>query len=302
MAQAAGIAHRASVRDRASALVALTKPRIIALLLVTTPPSMYLAAEGWPEPALVVATLIGGALTAGAANAFNMILDRDIDVLMERTRNRPLPTGQVSETAALAFATTLAVAGPLWLWATVNLLAAIIATAGMAFYVSIYTAILKRRTVQNIVIGGAAGAVPALVGWAAVANELHAAAWLLFGVIFLWTPPHFWALAVMRTEDYAAAGVPMMPVVKGAAATARSGFRYAVLTVVASLAVPFVHTRVGWLYVAAASALGALFIGRAAQFRRDPSKDTAGQLFAYSIVYLGALSLAVVLDQVTPPF
>ena len=290
-----------AVKERASAYLALTKPRVIELLLVTTLPAMFLAAGGWPSPALIVATLLGGALTAGAANTFNMVYDRDIDAVMTRTRERPLPAGRLGVGRALTFAAALSVAGPVVLWASSNILAAILAAGAMVFYVYVYTAMLKRRTPQNIVIGGAGGAVPALVGWAAVTGELHPAAWLLFGLVFLWTPPHFWALAVMKGDDYASANVPMMPVVKGVAATARSAFRYAVLTVLVSLALPLVHPRVGWLYLLAASCLGALFLGRTWAFRRDPGEKTAGQLFDLSILYLGALSLAVVVDQITPP-
>ena len=304
VAQAVGRLSRVvpvGLRHRAAALVELTKPRIIELLLVTTLPAMFLAEGGIPPPWLMAATLVGGALTAGAANVFNMILDRDIDAVMARTRGRPLPTHRLGQGSALAFGGLLSVLGPLWLVVTVNWLAAAIAAAGMVFYVYVYTLFLKRRTTQNIVIGGAAGAVPALVGWAAVTGSLDVAAWLLFAVVFLWTPPHFWALAVMREEDYAAAGVPMLPVVKGPAAAARSSLRYAIATVVASLALPFVHPRVGWIYLVAASCLGALFVARATRFRKEPNKARARELFVFSIFYLTVLSLALVVDQVTPP-
>ena len=294
-------AKRASLRDTAGALVALAKPRIIELLLVTTVPAMFLAAEGQPSSWLVVATLVGGTLTAAASNVFNMVYDRDIDAVMERTSGRPLPTGRVTDRTALVFAGVLSVLGPLWLLLTVNFLAAAIATGGMVFYVYVYTALLKRRTTQNIVIGGAAGAVPALVGWAAVTGEMHAAAWVLFAVVFLWTPPHFWALAVMRIDDYANAKVPMLPVVKGPKAAARSSFVYAVATVVVSSVLPFVHPRVGWVYVVTASCLGALFLARASRFKREPDAEAAADLFRFSIVYLTGLSLALVVDQVTPP-
>jgi heme o synthase len=290
-----------SLARRAAPYIALTKPRIIELLLVTTVPAMFLAAEGWPGGGLMIATLVGGTLTAGAANAFNMVLDRDIDAVMTRTKQRPLPSGQVSVGTALLFGSFLAVAGPLWLWFFVNGLAAALTTAGMLFYVAVYTALLKRRTVQNIVIGGAAGAVPALVGWAAVTGEVAMPAWLLFAVVFLWTPPHFWALAVICERDYAGAEVPMLPVVRGRDVTARSSLRYAIATVVASLALPLVHDGVGWVYLAAASCLGALFIGRAVQFRSEPVPRVARPLFTYSIVYLAALSVAILIDQVTPP-
>ncbi len=291
----------AGVWQRARPYVALTKPRIVELLLVTTVPAMFLAARGWPGGWLLLATLVGGTLTAGAANTFNMVWDRDIDGLMGRTRSRPLPAGAVSPARALVFGAVLAVAGPTWLWVLVGPLPAVLTTAGMVFYVLVYTVWLKRRTVHNIVIGGAAGAVPALVGWAAVTGSLSPAAWLLFAVVFLWTPPHFWALAVVCERDYAAATVPMLPVVAGRPETARRSLRYAVATVVASLALPLVDPAVGWLYLVAASCLGALFLGRAAGFRADPTPRTARPLFTFSITYLGALSLALVLDQALPP-
>jgi heme o synthase len=289
------------VWQRVAPYVALTKPRIIELLLVTTVPAMFLAARGWPGGRLIAATLVGGTLTAGAANAFNMVYDRDIDAVMTRTRSRPIPAGQVSPARALGFASVLAVVGPLWLWAVVGPLPAALTAGGMVFYVGVYTCWLKRATVQNIVIGGAAGAVPALVGWAAVTGELSAAAWLLFAVVFLWTPPHFWALAVICAEDYAEVAVPMLPVVHGRAEAARRSLRYAVATVTASLLLPIADPAVGWLYLLAASCLGALFVGRAAQFRTDPSPRRARPLFAFSITYLAVLSLALVLDQVLPP-
>jgi heme o synthase len=287
--------------QRARPYVALTKPRIVELLLVTTVPAMFLAARGWPGGWLIFATLVGGTLTAGAANTFNMVWDRDIDALMARTRDRPIPAGAVSPAQALVFGSVLAVVGPLWLWTLVGPLPAALTGAGMVFYVTVYTVWLKRSTVQNIVIGGAAGAVPALVGWAAVTGSLSPAAWLLFAVVFLWTPPHFWALAVICEQDYANAAVPMLPVVAGREETARRSLRYAVATVVASLALPLADPAVGWLYLASAGCLGALFIGRAAGFRSDPAPRTARPLFTFSITYLGALSLALVLDQVLPP-
>jgi heme o synthase len=290
-----------SVWERIGPYVALTKPRIIELLLVTTVPAMFLAAGGWPGGWLILATLVGGTLTAGAANTLNMVLDRDIDTLMARTRNRPIPAGQISPRRAVAFGLTLGVVGPVWLAVLVNPLAAALTAAGMVFYVAVYTVWLKRSTVQNIVIGGAAGAVPALVGWAAVAGELSVAAWLLFAVVFLWTPPHFWALAVICERDYAGAAVPMLPVVHGREETARRSLRYAIATVVASLALPLADPNVGLIYLLAAGCLGALFIGRSWQFRADPRPSVARPLFTFSIAYLALLSLAVVVDQVLPP-
>jgi protoheme IX farnesyltransferase len=203
-------------------LVALTKPRIIELLLVTTVPAMILADHSWPGTWLVVTTLIGGTLSAGGANAINNVIDRDIDAEMRRTAHRPLPSQRIEPGPALVFGVVLGVAGFLWLWATTNLLAAGLSTGALLFYVFVYTLYLKRSSTQNIVIGGAAGAVPALVGWAAVEGSLALPAWIMFAIVFFWTPPHFWALSLRYREDYARAGIPMLPVVKGEKATLRS--------------------------------------------------------------------------------
>ncbi|HEY5727125.1 MAG TPA: heme o synthase, partial [Acidimicrobiia bacterium] len=201
--------------DRVRAYVELTKPRIIELLLITTVPAMIVAAEGWPGLGLIMATLVGGTLSAAGANTLNQVLDRDIDRVMRRTASRPLPTDRVTPGHAVVFGMALGIAGFAWLWATTNLLAAVLSTAGLAFYVLVYTMWLKRTTTQNIVIGGAAGAVPPLVGWAAVTGSLALPAWFMFAIVFYWTPPHFWALSLRYRDDYAAAGVPMMPVVVG---------------------------------------------------------------------------------------
>jgi len=195
--------------------VALIKPRIIELLLITTVPAMVLAARGWPGSALVAATLVGGVLTAGGANAINNVVDRDVDARMERTRRRPLPSAAIGPAEAFGVGVGLGVAGFFWLWVTTTLLAAVLAVAALGFYVIVYTIALKRSTPQNIVIGGAAGAAPALIGWAAVTGTLSLEAWVLFAVVFFWTPPHFWALAIRFRGDYAAAGIPMLPVVAG---------------------------------------------------------------------------------------
>jgi heme o synthase len=282
------------------AYVALTKPRIIELLLVTTVPPMFLAAGGWPGGWLIAATLIGGTITAGAANAFNMVRDRDIDAVMARTRSRPLPAGTVSVRGAVVFASVLAVVGPAFLWWTVNPLAAGLTTAAMAYYVGVYSWWLKRTTVQNIVIGGAAGAVPALVGWAAVTGTVPLAAWLLFTVVFLWTPPHFWALAIVCDRDYAAVAVPMLPVVHGREETGRRSLRYAVATVATSLALPLADDRVGVVYLAVAAICGALFIQRAVRMRRTPTPPVARRLFTFSITYLAVVFGALVVDQLVP--
>ncbi|WP_338038695.1 heme o synthase [Neosynechococcus sphagnicola] len=202
----------------------LTKPRIILLLLITTAGGMWVAAQGQINPALLLVTLTGGALAAASANTINCLYDRDIDFIMERTRHRPLPSGRVQPLDALLFAIALAGASFALLTTGANLLSACLAFSGIVFYVGIYTHLLKRHSTLNIVIGGAAGAIPPLVGWAAVTGELSWAAWILFAIIFLWTPPHFWALAIMIRDDYAQVGVPMLPVVVGDAPTTRQSF------------------------------------------------------------------------------
>ncbi len=281
--------------DRVLAYVALTKPRIIELLLITTVPAMILAADGWPGTWLVVATLVGGTLSAGGANAINNYVDRDIDRLMRRTARRPLPTRRVEPRRALVFGAVLGVAGFVWLWAFTTLLAAVLATAALLFYVFVYSIYLKRTSVQNIVIGGAAGAVPVLVGWAAVTDGLGWAPLIMFGIVFYWTPPHFWALALRNREDYERAGVPMLPVVVGVERTTRQILLYSVaLTAVSLFLVP--AADLGWVYVAAAVALGVGFIGGAWRLRARP--DTAMQLFRYSNLYLSLLFAAIALDVV----
>lgn len=280
-------------RGVVAAYFALTKPRIIELLLITTVPAMVLAEGGWPGWWPVIATLVGGSLSAGGANAINNWFDRDIDEVMRRTRRRPLPRHDVEPVNALRFGTVLGVAGFVWLWAFTNLLAAVLSTAALAFYVFVYTMGLKRRTPQNIVIGGAAGAVPALVGWAAVRGDLGLAAWILFAVVFYWTPPHFWALALRYEKDYAAAGVPMLPVVKGTEATTRSILLYSGVMVLVSLFLVPV-ARMGWIYLAVAVGLGAWFMWGAWRVQRDPSR--AMKLFTDSTIYLAVLFSAVVVD------
>lgn len=284
---------RAVRRGRLSAYLALTKPRIIELLLITTVPAMVLAAGAWPGTWLVLATLFGGSLSAGGANALNNWFDRDIDQLMRRTRKRPLPDHAVEPEAALVFGTVLGVAGFVWLWVFTNLLAALLSTAALLFYVFVYTMGLKRRTTQNIVIGGAAGAVPALVGWAAVRGDVGLAAWILFAIVFYWTPPHFWALALRYEKDYAAAGVPMLPVVKGTEATTRSMLTYSGTMVLVSLMLVPV-ARMGWIYLLAAVGTGGWFMWETWRVRRDPSR--AMKLFTSSTVYLSVVFAAVVVD------
>src|SRR4051794_1805264 len=285
-----------SARSRAAAYVALTKPRIIELLLVTTVPTMVVAARGLPSGWLVLATLVGGSLAAGGANAINMYVDRDIDALMKRTANRPLVTGAVTPRAALTFAISLEVLAFVELWALVNLLSAVLAVSATLFYVFVYTLWLKRSSSQNIVIGGAAGAVPVLVGWAAVTNSLGLAPLVLFAIIFVWTPPHFWALAVKYRDDYAAADVPMLPAVASIKETARRIIAYTLALWAASLLLAPV-AGLGLLYTGSAVVLGAVFLLYALQLHRDETAARAMRLFGYSISYVTLLFSAMALDQ-----
>lgn len=281
------------VRTRLAAYVALTKPRIIELLLITTVPAMVLAAGGWPGTWLVAATLVGGTLSAAGANTLNCVYDADIDEMMRRTRGRPLARQEISPKNASVFGVLLGAAGFVVLWVTSNLLAAVLSTAALLFYVFVYTIYLKRRSTQNIVIGGAAGAAPALVGWAAVTGSLAVTPWVLFLVVFYWTPPHFWALAVRYRDDYARAGVPMLPVVAGVEHTTRRMLLYTGLMVgVSLLLVPVAGLR--WVYLASALALGGWFLVDTWLVYRDPEK--AMRLFTASTVYLSALFGAAMVD------
>jgi heme o synthase len=289
------IGGRGSFGSTVWAFGALTKPRIVLLLLVTTVPSMILAAGAVPSLWLISATLIGGAATAGGANAINQYIDRDIDQIMRRTRHRPIPSRRIAPSQALAFGVALIVLGSVWLGITTEFLAAILATAAAGFYVLIYSAWLKRRSPNNIVIGGAAGAAPALVAWAAVTGKVGLPAVVLFGIIFLWTPPHFWALAMKYQRDYAAAGVPMLPVVAGEEATRKQIFLYSIALVAMSL-VLYPVADMGPVYLAAAIGLGAGFIIHAIRLRRERGGAGPMRLFRYSIQYLGLLFLAVAID------
>ena len=285
--------EQTGTRGRIAVYIALTKPRIIELLLITTVPAMVLAAGAWPGTWLVVATLIGGTLSAGGANALNSYLDRDIDEVMKRTSRRPLAQHEVKPRNALVFGIALGVAGFVWLLLMTNLLAASLTTVALLFYVFVYTMALKRSTTQNIVIGGAAGAAPTLVGWAAVTGTVGVPAWVLFFIVFYWTPPHFWALAVRYKDDYAKAGVPMLPAVAGIEATTRRMILYTVLMVgVSLLLVPL--GGMSWIYLAAALVLGGWFLWDTWQVYRDP--DRAMRLFTTSTVYLSALFASVMLD------
>src|SRR6516225_7039827 len=263
------------------AYVALTKPRIIELLLVTTLPTMVVAQRGLPPVWLMVATLAGGALAAGGANAINMYVDRDIDKLMKRTKNRPLVTGAVTPTAALVFALVLEVAAFVELWLAVNLLSAVLAISATLFYVFVYTLWLKRRSTQNIVIGGAAGAVPVLVGWAAVRDSVGWAPIVLFLLMFVWTPPHFWALAIKYRDDYKSVDVPMMPVVTTFKRTAAQIMAYSVL--VAAVSLVFGWTAgMGPIYWVSAAVLGVVFCTMAYRLWRNPTEALAMNLFRWS--------------------
>lgn len=280
--------------------VALTKPRIIELLLVTTVPAMMLAARGLPPMRLLAATLVGGTLAAGSANALNCYLDRDIDAVMRRTSQRPLTRSAISPTGALVFGVGLGMVAVFGLWVTTNGLAAGLALGAITFYVLVYTGLLKRRTSSNIVWGGAAGCMPVLIGWAAVTDSLAWPPVALFAIVFLWTPPHFWALAMQFRGDYAAAGVPMLPVVATERVVAGRILAYSWAMVAASLALwPVAGT--GPVYVSAAVVLGALFLKEAYALRRrvragQPPRP--GRLFHWSITYLSLLFLAVAVDAV----
>jgi protoheme IX farnesyltransferase len=288
--------RRGGPADTVRAYVALTKPRIIELLLVTTVPTMVLAQGGFPSPWLVAAVVIGGTLAAGGANAINQFVDRDIDPVMRRTRGRPLPRNAVRPTHALVFGVALSVAAFAWLWLAVNLLSALLAVSAIGFYVFVYTLWLKRRSPQNIVIGGAAGCVPVLVAWAAVTGEVGIPALVLFAIIFYWTPPHFWALALRYKADYEAARVPMLPVVRGEAETARQIVLYTLLLIAVSLLL-FPAARMGLIYLVSALVLGAAFLWYAIRVHRDAGDGRAAiGLFRYSIGYLTLLFAAVGAD------
>jgi protoheme IX farnesyltransferase len=275
--------------------VRLTKPRIISLLLVTTAGAMFVAAGGVPDGWLLVWTMVGGYLAAGGANAINHYIDRDIDGRMSRTTTRPVVAGRVSPGRALAFGITLGALSALVLGVFANWLAAALALLGLALYVGVYTLWLKRTTVHNIVIGGSAGAVPPLVGWAAVTGDLNLSAWLLFAIVFYWTPPHFWALALILERDYAAAGVPMLPVVRGEAETKRQILLWSLVMVAVSL-LPVVSGAAGALYLWSALALGAAFLALAAMLARQPGLRWARATFHYSLLYLALIFVALVID------
>ena len=279
--------------------VALTKPRIIELLLITTVPTMVLAEKGWPSTWLVLVTLVGGTLAAGGANAINMVVDRDIDKLMPRTQNRPLVTGLVKPREAMVFAIVLEVIAFAVLWRFANLLSAVLALSAMLFYVFVYTLWLKRTSTQNIVIGGAAGAVPVLVGWAAVRNDVTWAPVVLFVVMFLWTPPHFWALAIARKDEYAKAGIPMLPVTHGVPYTRLQVLLYTVLLVLVTL-MPWIVRMSGLVYLAAVLLLNARFLYYAFALKMTERAELPMKVFRFSITYLMWLFVALLVDHYIP--
>ncbi|MBL89784.1 MAG: protoheme IX farnesyltransferase [Actinobacteria bacterium] len=280
---------------RINSFFALTKPAIIRTLLITTVPTMFVAERGTPSAWLIIATMVGGSFAAAGANCFNMVLDVDIDKRMNRTINRPLVTGVITPKEATVFASILEIGAFIWLLCFVNLLSAVLAISATAFYVFVYTMWLKRSSTSNIVIGGAAGAVPVLIGWAAVTETLGWAPVLLFSVIFFWTPPHFWALAINYRDDYEAAGIPMLPVVTGLKETGKQIVVYSVVLIAFSISFFFV-AEMGLYYLSASLVLGALFLFFALKIRFDPTEKNASNLFRYSITYIFLLFSSMVLD------
>ncbi len=278
------------------AYVSLTKPRIISLLVFTALGGMFLASEGAPDPLLTVIVLAGGTLAAGGANALNHYLDRDIDQLMRRTATRPVASGNIPPVNAMWFGIALNVAAFAVLGWFVNPLSAVLTLSATLFYVFVYTMALKRTTPQNIVIGGAAGAIPPMVGWVAVTGSLDLPALYMFAIVFFWTPPHFWALALLIKDDYSEAGVPMLPVVAGISETKRSILLYTIL--LTALTAMFFTTRaVGWVYFAGALALGIGFIYSAYRLMRRPEIEGAKSTYLYSLAYLALLFMLMMIDS-----
>jgi len=293
----AGRQDRSSSRRRVLDYISLTKPRIIVLLLIVAFASMIIAAPGSVSPWIILFTLIGGALSAGSANAVNCLLDRDIDALMSRTRKRPMPAHRIEPSFAFAFAAILGIIAFVVFAILVNLLSALLAMFALFFYVGVYTVWLKRATPQNIVIGGAAGAMPPLIGWAAATGRVELPALILFLIVFLWTPPHFWALALYRHEDYARAGVPMLPVTAGEEETRRQIVIYSLLLVTATLLL-YALGIMGWIYALAALILGGCFVTLALHVQRQRTMKSAVRLFGYSLVYLALLFVAMTADRI----
>ncbi len=286
-------------REVAADYVALTKPKIIGLLLVTTLGAMVVAGQGFPSLGLIFWTLLGGALASGGAGAINHFVDRDIDTRMGRTRGRPVAAGRIEPWQALAFGVTLGACSFALMSLFVNVVSAVLALAGLLFYVFVYTCWLKRSTPSNIVIGGAAGSFPPLVGWAAVAHDLALPALILFAIIFYWTPPHFWALALLIRGDYERAGVPMLPVVSGPDETRRQIFLYSLIMVAMTTLLFVTHTS-GLLYLALALALGGIFLAYAVRLLRQRTQRAARRLYLYSLLYLALLFVAMMVDHALP--
>ncbi|WOB45149.1 protoheme IX farnesyltransferase [Thermoleptolyngbya oregonensis NK1-22] len=292
------IRHHQNVWQVVQSYWQLTKPRIIILLLITTAGSMWIAAHGEVDPVLALVTLLSGALAAASANTINCLYDRDIDYDMERTRHRPLPSGRIQPRDALIFAIALALLSFTLLTVFANLLSACLAMSGIVTYVLVYTHWLKRHSTQNIVIGGAAGAIPPLVGWAAVTGELSWAAWVFFAIIFFWTPPHFWALAMMIQKDYEKVGVPMLPVVEGQVATAKQIWIYTLIMIPVTLLLVFPLGVMGAVYLVAALGLAAVFLKKAWALLKNPMDyDSARSLFKYSIFYMMLLCAGMAVDS-----
>jgi heme o synthase len=290
--------HHASFKAVVQSYVQLTKPRIIPLLLVETAAAMCVAGQGQVDPILLLVTLLTGTLAAASAQTINCVYDRDIDYDMERTRHRPLPSGRIQVRDALVFAAVLAVLSFALQALVANMLSAALSMVGIAIYVGVYTHWLKRSSPQNIVIGGAAGAIPPLVGWAAVTGNLPLAAWLFFAIVFIWTPPHFWGLAMLIQDDYAKVNVPMMPVVVGDEATARQIWYYTLVLVPLTLMMTYPLRATGAAYAAIALWLGILFLQRAWALLQDPGdRDLAKGLFKFSILYMMLLSAGMVVDS-----
>ncbi|MBA2419977.1 MAG: protoheme IX farnesyltransferase [Thermoleophilaceae bacterium] len=291
--EAVGLAHRSGWRTVLSDYFEMTKPKVQSLLLFTTVTTMYIAGD--PSLALVAATCVGGALSAGGAGAINHAIDRDLDRVMKRTADRPVASGRVSPAAAITYGTLLGCASFALLSLAVNPLAAVLSMSGLLGYVFVYTLWLKRSTPQNIVIGGAAGAVPPLVAWAATTGGLSGTPIYLFAIVFFWTPPHFWSLSLLMKDEYARAGVPMLPVVRGEAETRRQILLYAILLYAVSQ-LPFCAGAFGAVYLVCSVILGAVFIGGAVRLLRNPDRRTALRLYLYSLAYLALLFSAMVAD------
>lgn len=295
--------EQALVRLAVSDYVMLTKPRIVLLLLIVTFVPMFLTGGGAPSGWLILWTMVGGFLAAGGANALNQFVDRDIDHVMVRTRRRPLPGGRMTPMQVLIFGVLLGVLSFVVLWWQVNLLSALIALFGLLFYVFVYTLLLKRSSTQNIVVGGLAGAVPPLVGWAAVANEISLLPLIMVAIVFYWTPPHFWALALMRQKEYRAAGVPMLPVIAGERETYRQIVLYSILLLLISV-LPVFLQLLGPVYLALALALNGVFLWQAIDIWRKPTNANIWRLYKFSLLYLALIFLAMGIDNlffIPPP-